>query len=52
MRPGAVPPTATPRRMRPPDYTGGGLVNVVAELERRLTGTVALARACSPIWPR
>jgi len=25
--------------MRPPDYTGGGLVNVVAELERRLSGT-------------
>jgi hypothetical protein len=25
--------------MRPPDYTGGGLVNVVAELERRLLGT-------------
>ena len=24
--------------MRPPDYTGGGLVNLVAELERRLTG--------------
>jgi len=25
--------------MRLPDYTGGGLVNLVAELERRLTGT-------------
>ncbi|MCB2224267.1 MAG: alkaline phosphatase family protein [Actinobacteria bacterium] len=25
--------------MRPPDYRGGGLVNVVAELERRLIGT-------------
>jgi hypothetical protein len=25
--------------MRPPDYAGGGLVNVAAELERRLTGT-------------
>ncbi|MCJ7725233.1 MAG: alkaline phosphatase family protein [Acidimicrobiia bacterium] len=24
--------------MRPPDYTGGGLVNVAAELERRLSG--------------
>ena len=24
--------------MRPPDYTGGGLVNLVAELERRLAG--------------
>jgi hypothetical protein len=24
--------------MRPPDYGGGGLVNLVAELERRLTG--------------
>jgi hypothetical protein len=24
--------------MRPPDYSGGGLVNLVAELERRLTG--------------
>jgi hypothetical protein len=25
--------------MRPPDYSGRGLVNLVAELERRLTGT-------------
>lgn len=25
--------------MRPPDYTGGSLVNLVAELERRLTGS-------------
>lgn len=25
--------------MRPPDYAGGGLVNVVAELERRMTGS-------------
>lgn len=25
--------------MRPPDYAGGGLVNLVAELERRLAGT-------------
>ncbi len=29
--------------MRPPDYSGGGLVNLVAELEGRLTG-----RAASP----
>ena len=28
--------------MRPPDYTGGGLVNLVAELERRLTGQAPL----------
>jgi len=27
--------------MRPPDYSGGGLVNLVAELERRLTGKAA-----------
>jgi len=27
--------------MRPPDYSGGGLVNLVAELERRLTGGAA-----------
>jgi hypothetical protein len=24
--------------MHPPDYSGGGLINLVAELERRLTG--------------
>jgi len=27
--------------MHPPDYAGGGLVNLVAELERRLTGKAA-----------
>jgi hypothetical protein len=27
--------------MRPPDYSGGGLINLVAEVERRLTGKAA-----------
>lgn len=35
---GGDPADRYARRMRPPDYTGGGLVNVVAELEQRLSG--------------
>ncbi|MDH3260256.1 MAG: alkaline phosphatase family protein [Acidimicrobiia bacterium] len=30
--------------MRPPDYHGGGLVNLIAELEHRLTGSSAAPR--------
>src|SRR3972149_2955581 len=30
--------------MRPPDYQGGGLVNLIAELEYRLTGSAAAPR--------
>jgi len=32
------PTGATLAAVRPPDYTGGGLVNLVAELEKRLAG--------------
>jgi len=38
--------------MRSPDYAGGGLVNLVAELEHRLTGSAAAARLRSDLAAR
>ena len=38
--------------MRPPDYLGGGLVNLIAELEYRLTGKAAAPRLSADLAAR